>query len=76
MKNIEIYTGPDCRHCAQAKALLQHKGLNFHEHDVSDPAVIVEFRQRLPRIRALPQIFVDGEHIGGLEDLQIRLSRS
>ena len=29
----------------------------------------MDFRMRLPRVRSLPQIFVDGEHVGGYEDL-------
>ncbi|MDH3761820.1 MAG: glutaredoxin [Gammaproteobacteria bacterium] len=73
MKNIEIFTGPGCSHCEQAKALLRRHGLDYVERDVSIAGVIVEFRERLPRLKSLPQIFADGEHLGGLEDLQIRL---
>jgi glutaredoxin len=61
MKDILIYTGPGCAECDQAKSLLRQ------------PGVIDEFRERLPRAKALPQIFVEGEHIGGLEDLRLRL---
>lgn len=75
MKDIEIFTGPGCGHCEQAKALLERHGLDYSEHDISLPGVIDEFRERMPRLKALPQIFSGGEHIGGLEDLQIRLKR-
>lgn len=75
MKDIEIYTGPGCRHCEQAKNLLRQHGLEYIEHDVSTPGVITDFRDRLPRLKSLPQIFADGRHLGGLEDLQIRLDR-
>ncbi|MGI9316852.1 MAG: glutaredoxin domain-containing protein [bacterium] len=74
MGNIEIYTGPNCSYCEQAKALLQRYGLGYSECDISTPEVMEEFRQRLPRSKALPQIFIDGEHIGSLEDLQSRLT--
>lgn len=73
MKNIEIFTGPGCSHCDRAKALLQQHGLEFDEHDVTSPNVLQEFRERMPRLKSLPQIFIDGRHIGGLQDLQIWL---
>ena len=75
MKNIEIFTGPNCNYCEQAKTLLNQHGLDYSERNISEPEVMEEFRHRLPRSRALPQIFVDGKHIGSLEDLQIQLSR-
>ena len=74
MKNIEIYTGPGCSHCEQAKNLLQQQGLEYDERDVTEANVLNEFRERLPRLKALPQIFIDGRHIGGLQDLRIRLT--
>ncbi len=76
MKEIEIFTGPGCSHCEQAKALLRQHGLDYAERDVSAPGVITEFRERLPRLKSLPQIFADGNHLGGLEDLQIHLNKA
>jgi len=76
MKNIEIFTGPGCVHCDKAKAILKTNQLPFTELDISDPKVMQEFRSRLPRTRALPQIFIDGEHLGNDEDLRLKLSRS
>lgn len=73
MKDIEIFTGPGCVHCEQAKTLLAQHGLDYTERDVSEAAVMDEFRARLPRSKALPQIFADGKHLGSLEDLRINL---
>ena len=73
MADIEIFTGPGCGYCDAAKALLKRRRLTFTERDVSDPAVQAEFRERLPRVRSIPQIFIDGEHIGGYEDLELKL---
>ena len=70
---IEIFTGPGCAHCEAAKRLLNDRGLSFTERDVSDPAVMDELRQRLPRARAIPQVFVDGAHIGNDQDLRTHL---
>ncbi len=74
MSEIEIFTGPNCGYCKAAKDLLAQKGLAFIERDISDPRVLQEFRARLPRQKSIPQIFVDGEHIGGYEDLRLRLA--
>ena len=74
MKNIEIFTGPGCTYCDKAKALLDKHRLRYRERNIDNAEVFEELRRRLPRARALPQIFVDGVHIGSFEDLQFRLS--
>ena len=48
-------------------------GLEYLERDVSDPEVLTELQARLPRARALPQIFEDGAHIGNDQDLREHL---
>ncbi len=73
MEHIEIFTGYGCSYCDRAKAVLQERGLAFVERSVDDQTVLAEFRERLPRVKSIPQIFVDGEHIGGYEDLVLRL---
>jgi glutaredoxin 3 len=67
---VEIYTGPHCSYCARAKALLTRKSLAYRELDVSQPTRRDEMLVRLPGARTIPQIFIDGEHIGGCEDLE------
>jgi glutaredoxin 3 len=72
MAQIEIFTGPRCSYCARAKALLEAKGCAFTEFDISaDASHHAAFRERLPRAKSIPQIFIDGAHIGGFEDLEI-----
>jgi len=71
--NIEIFTGQNCNYCDAAKKLLKSRSMAFVERDVGEPETLAEFRERLPRVRSIPQIFIDGEHIGGFEDLQLRL---
>jgi glutaredoxin 3 len=62
---IEFFSSPDCGYCEKAKALLKGKGVAFSDLDiVADQASRDEFARRLPRTRSLPQIFVDGRHIG------------
>ena len=63
---IEIFSTPQCRYCDAAKKLLDEKGLAYTNLDVmSDPTILADFQQRLPRAKAVPQIFIDGDHIGG-----------
>lgn len=70
---IEMFSGPGCSYCEAAKSLLKARNLSFAERDVSEPAVGAEFRERLPREKSIPQIFIDGKHIGGYEDLRLML---
>lgn len=75
MPRIEIFSGPNCGYCEAAKALLRYHELAFVEYDVAaDAGHLEEFRRRLPRVKAIPQLFVDGEHIGGLEDLRLAIA--
>ena len=71
MAKIEVFSGPQCGYCESAKALLRTKGLEFEDMSIEDDANRAAFAQRLPRARSIPQIFIDGEHIGGYEDLCI-----
>jgi glutaredoxin 3 len=70
MAKIEIYTRPWCGYCARAKALLQRKGQEFTEFDLeSEPAREAEMVVRAGGATAVPQIFIDGRHVGGSDNL-------
>jgi glutaredoxin 3 len=72
---IEIFTGPNCGYCEAAKALMRENGLAFEEIDLAaSPDNMEAFRTRLPRVKSIPQIFIDGTHVGGLEDLRLHLA--
>ncbi|HSH99700.1 MAG TPA: glutaredoxin 3 [Reyranella sp.] len=69
MARIEIYTTPWCGYCARAKSLLERKGAAFEETDVmEDPVKRSEMRERSKRT-TVPQIFINGQHIGGSDEL-------
>ena len=71
MKNVEIYTGPLCAFCDRAKALLNKKGVSFKEINLtSDPNKMDEMTKKTNGMRTIPQIFIDGHHIGGNDKLQ------
>jgi glutaredoxin 3 len=65
MARIEIYTTPFCPYCQRAKALLANKKVDFVEYDVTDiPGARTEMQERSGGKRTVPQIFVDGRHVG------------
>jgi glutaredoxin 3 len=66
---VVIYTTPSCPFCVHAKRLLSARGIPFEEVDVSDdPAGRADLVRKTGR-RTVPQIFIDGESIGGYEEL-------
>jgi glutaredoxin 3 len=70
MKSVEIYTGNFCGYCTRAKRLLSQKGVNFIEYPVGrDPGKRAEMVQRSRGGRTVPQIFIDGRHVGGYDEL-------
>lgn len=67
---VEIYTKAWCGFCHRAKRLLSSKGVDFVEYDVTmDRAKRDEMVQRRPGAMTVPQIFIDGQAIGGSDDL-------
>ena len=71
MKNVEIYTGPLCVFCDRAKALLNKKGVSYKEINItSDPIKMDEMIIKTNGMKTIPQIFIDGRHIGGNDRLQ------
>ncbi len=69
MAKIEIYTTPFCGYCARAKGLLDDKGAAYDEVDVMmDEKKRAEMRERAKRT-TVPQIFINGQHIGGSDEL-------
>ncbi|WP_150286031.1 glutaredoxin 3 [Rhabdaerophilum calidifontis] len=70
MPEIIVYSKSYCPYCQAAKALLTRKGARFTEIDVtSDPEGQRAMAQRAQGRSTVPQIFIDGRHIGGCDDL-------
>jgi glutaredoxin 3 len=68
--NVEIYTWSRCPFCIRAKALLDKKGVDYTEYCIDgDEAARTEMAKRSNGRRSLPQIFIDGQHVGGCDDL-------
>ncbi len=70
MSSIEIYTQPWCPYCSRAIALLERKGAPYREIDAPNgSAERAESVRRSGGRTSVPQIFIDGRHIGGCDDL-------
>ncbi len=69
MPKVEIYTQPWCGFCERAKHLLTQKNVAFHEIEApGGTPERAESQQRSGR-STVPQIFIDGRHIGGCDEL-------
>jgi glutaredoxin 3 len=67
---VEIYTTPFCPYCYRAKSVLDKKNVQYREIDVMmAPTKRSEMRERSGGVNTVPQIFVDGTHIGGSDQL-------
>ena len=70
MAKVEIYTKFGCPYCTRAKALLAGKGVAYEEYDVTmDMAKRQEMLGKSNGRTTVPQIFIDGRHVGGSDDL-------
>jgi Glutaredoxin, GrxC family len=70
LADIVIYTKPGCPYCVAAMSLLERKGAEFTEIVASnDPEKKQEMIQRSGGRMTFPQIFIDGAHVGGSDDL-------
>lgn len=70
MATVEIYTKATCGYCMMAKRLLARKDVSFTETDLlQQPDKRGEMVQRSGGRQTVPQVFIDGQHIGGFDDL-------
>jgi glutaredoxin 3 len=69
MASIEIYSVPACSYCVRAKQLLAAKGVAFTEYDCSVDDAAFERIRTLTTRKTFPQIFINGEGIGGFDEL-------
>ncbi len=68
MPHVVIYTTRYCPYCSAAKALLRSKNVEYTEIDVTDDPARRAEMERLSQRRTVPQIFIDGQAIGGYDD--------
>lgn len=70
MAMIEIYTQFFCPYCERAKALFERKGVAYREYDAPHGSAARRTAIELSGgLTSVPQIFIDGRHVGGCDDL-------
>ena len=73
--NVTVYTKNNCINCVSAKHLLRSKGIPFAEVDAEKGNTMEALMALYPDVRQMPQIFIDGQRVGGLEGLQAALKQ-
>ncbi len=70
MPNVEIYSSNTCPYCVRAKQLLDSKGVDYVEYNISnDMEARAKMMERTNGARSVPQIFINDKHYGGCDDL-------
>ena len=70
MARVEIYSKSTCGFCYRAKALLDAKDVEYEEYELTWGSPLrEEMIQRANGRTTVPQIFIDGQHVGGCDDL-------
>ncbi|MBJ6123221.1 glutaredoxin 3 [Sphingomonas mollis] len=70
MANVEIYTKAFCPYCTRAMRLLDSKGVDPQEFDITlGGPKRAEMIERAQGRTTVPQVFIDGRHVGGYDDL-------
>ena len=77
MSGVVVWSKDACFYCQMAKNLLELKEIEFEERNTTlSEQTRTEFFEAMPDAKTLPQIFIDGEHIGGFTELQKYLKES
>ena len=71
MKAI-VWSKDHCPYCVQAKTLLSQKGIEFEERKIGDGWTKEQLLEAAPDARTVPQIFLDGELVGGFTELRAK----
>jgi glutaredoxin 3 len=72
---VKMYVTLICPYCIRAKALLNQRGIAFDTVDVTGDHEARAWLVQATGRRTVPQIFIDGEPIGGFDELR-ELDRS
>lgn len=71
MANVEVYSTNYCPYCVRAKQLLDAKDVDYTEIDVTgDDEARMALVEKSGGRKTVPQIFINGQSIGGYDDLR------
>lgn len=68
---FEIYSKPDCVYCTKIKDIFSFHNVSYEEKSLADGHTKEEIQERVPekKINTVPQVFLDGKHLGGYIDV-------
>lgn len=66
---VIIYGKPSCGYCTKAKNFCKDRMLEYTYKDVQNESFMQELKEKYAEVRSVPQIFINGDHIGGYTDL-------
>lgn len=69
MRNAIIWSQPNCSYCKMAKQYLLAKGYTYIEKMIGENYTKKDLLEAVPTAKTVPQIFIDGEYIGGYQEL-------
>lgn len=75
-KQISVITKPGCPHCSRAKKALTANGLAFEEIELGKNGVSYSSLSAISGAGTTPQVFVDGQRIGGADALEAWLNKA
>lgn len=67
-----VWSKDHCPYCVQAKTLLEQKGIAFEEKKIGEGYTKEDLLEAVPTARTVPQIFLDGELVGGFTELRAK----
>ena len=65
-----IWSRDYCIYCEHAKMLLNEKGVQYEERKIGSSWTKEQLLESVPTAKSVPQIFIDGQHIGGYKELR------
>ena len=69
MKNVVMYTQDLCGYCNLAQKQFESRGWTYVTHNIKHPDNYNNLKELLPDVKTVPQIWIDGNHIGGYDQL-------
>jgi glutaredoxin 3 len=70
----KVYSKDNCPYCVKAKNLLKARGIEFTEIKIGVDITRDEFLATFPNASTVPQIILEGEHVGGYDNLAVKLA--
>lgn len=75
IKTAEVWSQTNCPACSEAKRILEGKGVQIVEKMIGvNGFTKKDLIDKVPAARSVPQIFLDGEYVGGLQELKRKLA--